>query len=220
MASLTLTDIANFTLDACSGAMAIQNIDDEQNPDAVLLKRHLAHAVEVELEKHEWSFSRKTVQIKPINVDAKPELFIPGYTGFVLPTDFGRLSLEFFCETYPYRTNQYQTQHNYFLVGNSYLYVRMAATDEDGNLLPLTLPYCSNKVPIKQWPAIFCDVVALAAAVRVVGKIQGMDANYTVIETRYRDTKRLARNQQLIQSEAIATGYSDTQVAYAAYGGI
>ena len=59
--TLTYTDIANMALDWCGGAMSIQDIDDTNNPDAVLCKRNLRIAIRSELEKYEWIFARKRI---------------------------------------------------------------------------------------------------------------------------------------------------------------
>lgn len=219
--TLTETDIANLALDACGGCNSIQSIDDPNNPDAVLIKRVFSHCVKTELEKHEWSFARKIKAINQINYEAYPDLDLrsDGYYGYELPSDFSRLSISFFGEYYVYRTNQYDMKHHYFLVGDKYLYISRQEVDTNNNPIPLRIPYCSNNVAISDWQTLFIDVVVYALAKRICGKIQGLDANVEIYESLYRDAKRLARNQMLIQNEATSTGYSDTQIDRADYFG-
>lgn len=209
--TLTITDVANMAIDWCGGAMSIANIDDLQNPLAVLCKRHMAQCVRAELDKYEWVFARKFVVPTKVDYDAYPEANIPGYIAYHLPQDFSRLSLYFFNEFYPYRTTQYQMGHNYFLTSD-YLYVRREIAG--------ALPYVSNDVPIAKWHSLFCDIVAIALAERIAGKVQGLDANVQFLNSLYKDKKRDARKLDLIQMEANPTGRSDSQQARVSYIGI
>lgn len=209
MNTLTLTDIANMALDWCGGALSIQSIDDQQNPDAILVKRHMAQCVRTELDKYEWVFARKFKKAIPVDYTAYPDAEVKGYIAYHLPQDFSRLSLYFFNEFYPYRTDQYQLGHNYFMTAK-YLYTRR----------PLdTIPYVSNEVPISEWHSLFCDIVALALAERIAGKIQGLDANVTFLESMYRTKKRDARRLELLQMEPSPTGRSASQQARLNYIG-
>lgn len=209
--TLTLTDIANMAIDWCGGALSIQSIDDQQNPLAILCKRHISQCVRVELDKYEWVFSRKFTPTIEVDLTAHPEAEVKGYFAYYLPQDFSRLSLYFFDDFYRYRTNQYQWGHNYFLTSD-YLYTRRKFD---------TLPYVSNETPISKWHSLFCDMVAIALAERIAGKVQGLDANVAFLTALYKDKKRYARKLDLIQMEANPTGRSDSQQArLTCYGGL
>lgn len=207
--TLTYTDIANMAVDWCGGALSIQSIDDTQNPLAILVKRHLHQCVRAELDKYEWVFARKFVKAVPVDLELHPEAEIKGYIAYHLPEDFSRLSMYFFDDFYIYRTNQYQWGHNYFLTSD-YLYVRHKLC---------TLPYVSNDVPIAKWHSLFCDIVSIALAERIAGKVQGLDANVQFLNSLYKDKKRDARKLDLIQMEANPTGRSDSQQARLEYIG-
>lgn len=209
--TLTYTDIANMAIDWCGGAMSINNIDDTQNPLAVICKRHIGQCVKVELDKFEWVFSRKFKKAIPVDYDAYPDAEIKGYIAYRLPKDFSRLSLYFFNEFYRYRTDPYQIGHNYFLTSD-YLYTRQSLD---------TIPYVSNETDITKWHSLFCDMVGVALAERIAGKVQGLDANISFLESLYKIKKRDARRLDLIQMEPSPTGRSDSQearVRYVGYG--
>ena len=209
--TLTLTDIANMAIDWCGGALSIQSLDDQQNPLAIICKRNLKQCVRAELDKYEWVFARKFAPAVPVDLEEYPEAEIKGYIAYHLPQDFSRLSLYFFDDFYVYRTNQYQWGHNYFLTSD-YLYTRRKLN---------TLAYCSNEVPITKWHSLFCDIVAIALAERIAGKVQGLDADIQFLNSLYKDKKKDARKLDLIQMEANPTGRSDSQQARLRYiGGI
>lgn len=203
MNTLNYTDIANNAVDWCGGALSIQDINDTNNPLAVLCKRHLGQCIRSELDKYEWVFARKFEKAIPVDLTAYPKAEIDGYIAYHLPQDFSRLSLYFFNEFHPYRTNQYQHGHNYFLTAD-YIYTR---TKLD------TLAYVSNNVPIEKWHSLFCDIVSLALSERIAGKVQGLDANVSFINSMYKDKRKDARKLDLIQMEANPTGRSDSQQA-------
>lgn len=208
--TLTMTDIANMAIDWCGGALSIQSIDDTQNPLAILCKRHIFQCVRSELDKYEWVFARKFKKAVPVDYTAYPDAEIKGYKAYHLPQDFSRLSLYFFNEFYIYRTNPYQWGHNYFLTAD-YLYTRREID---------TIPYVSNEAPIEKWHSLFCDIVSIALAERIAGKVQGLDANVQFLNSLYKDKKRDARKLDLIQMEANPTGRSDSQQARVQYIGI
>ena len=204
----TYTDIANFALDHVGG-LNIQSIDDTNNPNALLCKRHLGRCVRAEFDKYEWTCARKFTKPIAVDIKAKPEAYVAGYIAYHLPEDFSRLSQYFFSEHYPYRKNQYDLGHNYFLTSD-YLYTRFPIE---------TLPYSSNSVPIAKWPQLLCDVIAAALAMSIARKIMGSDVDISVMEAVYRKAVAEARRQQVLQMEASGTGMSETQVARVMYYG-
>lgn len=206
--TLTETDIANNALDLVGG-LNILNINDTNNPNAVLCKRHYGQCVKAELDKFEWMFAYKVAKSLPVDLEAYPEAEVKGYIAYHLPVDFSRLSQYFFGEHYPYRTNQYQMGHTYFLT-SEYLYTRFPID---------TIPYVSNNVEITKWPTLFCDLVATALAVRVARKIMGADADIAFLLQIYNKDVSAARRQQLLQMEPSATGTTITQDARLFYGG-
>jgi len=209
--TLTYTDIANMAVDWAGGSLSISDINDPNNPLAILCKRHIGQCIKAELDKYEWVFARRFVRAVPVDIGAYPEADIDGYIAYHLPQDFSRLSLYFFNVFYPYRTDQYQFGFNYFLT-SKYLYVR---TKLD------TLPYVSNQVPIAEWHSLFCDIASIALAERIAGKVQGLDANVEFLNSLYKNKKRDARKLELLQMEAKPTGRSDSQQARVRFiGGI
>ena len=95
--NLTYTDIANMALDWCGASLSIQDIDEKQNPDAILCARNLPHAIQTELDSYEWAFARRV--ITPVK-DESPDRQIPGYICYSLPDDFSRLSMYQFFDYY------------------------------------------------------------------------------------------------------------------------
>lgn len=205
---LTETDIANNALDHVGG-LNIQNINDTNNPNAVLCKRHYGQCVKAELDKYEWMFAYKLTRALPVDLEAYPEAEIEGYYAYHLPADFSRLSQYFFGERYPYRNNQYEPGHTYF-VTSKYLYTRFPIKN---------IPYVSNTVNIADYPALFCDVLSAALAVRIARKIMGADADIAFLTQIYNKDVSTARRQQLLQMEPSATGTTITQDARLFYGG-
>lgn len=197
--ALTYTDIANMALDWCGGAMSIQNIDDTNNPDAVLCKRNLNIAIRSELEKYEWIFAHKRVSVPEITEE--DEAFVPGYHGYALPNDFSRLSMYTFFDNAPKATSEYWPGHGYF-IENDHLYVKWPLNE---------LCYNSNWVNIVKWPTLFCDVVALNLAQRIAPKIKGLDADVMFFENLYRQKLKDARRLELIGTEAQQGGTSILQ---------
>ena len=206
--TLTETDIANNALDHVGG-LNINSINDTNNPNAVLCKRHYGQCVKAELDKFEWLFAYKVTKALPVDIEAYPEAQIPGYIAYHLPADFSRLSQYFFNEHYPFRHNQYMMGHTYFLT-SQYLYTRFPID---------TIPYVSNNVPMEKWPTLFCDVMSIALAVRIARKIMGADADIAFLTQVYNKDVSAARRQQLIQMEPSATGTTETQDARLFYGG-
>lgn len=205
--TLTETDIANNALDHVGG-LNIQNINDTNNPNAILCKRHYGQCVKAELDKFEWLFAYKVTKALPVDIESHPEAHITGYIAYHLPADFSRLSQYFFGERYPYRHNQYDLGHTYFLT-SEYLYTRF----------PLdTIPYISNDVPMSKWPTLFCDVISAALALRIARKIMGADADIAFLNQIYNKEVSTARRQQLLQMEPSATGTTETQDARIWYG--
>jgi hypothetical protein len=205
--TLTETDIANNALDHVGG-LNINNINDTNNPNAVLCKRHYGQCVKAELDKFEWMFAYKVTKALPVDLEAYPEAEVPGYIAYHLPTDFSRLSQYFFGENYPYRTNQYQMGHTYFIT-SQYLYTRFPIEN---------IPYISNNVPMEKWPTLFCDVLSAALAIRIARKIMGADADIAFLIQIYNREVSTARRQQLLQMEPSATGTTITQDARLFYG--
>lgn len=204
----TYTDIANFALDHVGG-LNIQNIDNENDPNAILCKRHLGRCIRAEFDKYEWTCARKFKAVKEVDYTKKPDAYIKGYKAYELPSDFSRLSQYFFSEYYPYRKNQYDLGHNYFLTAE-YLYCKY----------PLeTLPYCSNKVPIVKWPQLMCDVMAAALAKSIARKIMGTDEDVSVTTAIYNKAVSDARRQQVLQMEPSGTGPTETQLSRLMYYG-
>lgn len=204
---LTETDIANNALDIVGG-LNIQNIDDTNNPNAVLCRRHFGQCLTAELDKFEWSFAYRITTAEPVDLTTYPELAISGYHAYVLPSGFSRLSQQFFSERYPYRADQYSLGHAYFLA-NGCLYTRFPIYE---------IPYCTNYVEISKWPALFCDVMASALAIRIARKIMGTDADIAFLTQLYNKEVSAARRQQLLQMEPSATGTTTTQDARLFYG--
>ena len=197
---LTLTDIANMAIDWCGGSLSISNIDD-QNPDAMVCKRNIHQAIVTELDKYEWAFARKTVIAIE---DTSEENKIPGYEHcYVLPEDFSRLSMytafEHMCMP---PVSEYQPMHSY-LIQNGRLYTHSKIKH---------LCYNSNNVPIDKWPALFADIVALNLAERIAGKLRGMDADISFINSLRKDKLKDARRLELIQTEAQQGGFSTLHV--------
>ena len=206
--TLTKTDIANMALD-WAGGLNIQSIDDSNNPMSVLCKRHIGQCIRAELNKYEWTFARKFKKAIAVNLEAYPDAEIKGYIAYHLPEDFSRLSQYFFNEFYPHRTNQYQPHHNYFLTAK-YLYTRR----------PLdTIPYVSQEPDVKDYPILFCDMVAMALAERIAKKVAGMDADMSFLHSFYQSKVRDARRQNVLQLEASPTGMSETQQSRVGYFG-
>lgn len=205
--TLTETDIANNALDHVGG-LNINNINDTNNPNAILCKRHYGQCVKAEMDKFEWMFAYKVVRALPVNLEANPEAGIEGYYAYHLPADFSRLSQYFFGERYPYRHNQYELGHTYFLT-SEYLYTRFPLKN---------LPYISNNVPMDKWPTLFCDVMSAALAIRIARKIMGADADIAFLIQIYNREVSTARRQQLLQMEPSATGTTITQDARLFYG--
>ena len=196
---LTYTDIANMAIDWCGGALSIQDIDDMQNPDAIVCARNLPHAIQTELDSHEWTFARRV--ITPVE-DKTPDKQIPGYICYSLPDDFSRLSMYEFFDYYRFpNTHEYQRGHTYMLQNNR-LYTRAK--------LPY-LAYQSNNVPIGEWHSLFCDCVALNLATRICGKLKGLDADIGFMRMLYNDRLKDARRLELIQTEAQQGGFSTLQ---------
>lgn len=204
----TYTDIANFALDQVGG-LNIQDINDTNNPNAILCKRHLGRCVRAEFDKYEWTCARKFAQAIAVDLEAKPEAKIDGYTAYHLPSDFSRLSQYFFSEYYPYRKNQYDLGHNYFLTSD-YLYTKMPIK---------TIPYSSNSVPIAKWNQLVCDVISAALAKSIARKIMGTDVDVGAMEALYRKAVSEARRQQVLQMEPSGTGMTESQVARVMYYG-
>lgn len=205
--TLTETDIANNALDHVGG-LNIQDINDTNNPNALLCKRHYGQCVKAELDKFEWLFAYKVIKALPVDIETYPEVAIPGYIAYHLPPDFSRLSQYFFNEHYPYRNDQYIMGHTYFLT-SEYLYTRFPID---------TIPYVSNNVPMEKWPTLFCDVMSIALAIRIARKIMGADADIAFLTQVYNKEVSTARRQQLLQMEPSATGTTITQDARIFYG--
>lgn len=204
----TYTDIANFALDQIGG-FNIQDINDTNNPNAILCKRHIGRCVKAELDKYEWTCARKFKKPVAVDLEANPDAYIKGYIAYHLPEDFSRLSQYFFSEYYPYRKNQYDLGHNYFLTAD-YLYTKH----------PLeTLAYCSNKVPIAKWNQLMCDVMAAALAKSIARKIAGTDADVAFVDALYRSAVSDARRHQVLQMEPSGTGVTESQMSRVLYYG-
>ena len=203
---LTSTDLCNFALDHVGGNN-IQNIDDTNNPNAVLCKRHYGQCVRAELNKYEWTFARKFKKAVAVDLITYPDAEMQGYIAYELPSDFSRLSQYFFNEYYPYRKDQYQLGHNYFLTSD-YLYTKHPID---------TIPYTSQEVAISKYPALFCDLVSIALATRLAKKIMGNDSDVSFLEKYYDKKVVEARRQNVLQLEPSATGFTETQVARVGY---
>lgn len=197
----TFTDIANMALDWCGASLSIDDINNKNNPDAILCRRNLEQAVTTELDKREWTFARTTIMAE-LNED--PDCQLRGYFCYNLPKDFSRLSMYRFFEGNggcKYIQNEYIDYHNYF-VQNQHLYTKR----------PIEfITYQSNNVPITQWPALFKDLVALNLAQRIVSKVRGMDADISFFISLYREKLKDARHQELIATEATQGGFSILQ---------
>ena len=197
---LTYTDIANMAIDWCGGSLSIDNIDNKNNPDAIVCKRNLPMAIKSELDKYEWTFARKKI---PAVLDLIEEHQIEGYLCYELPDDFSRISmyLMFTRNGYDPLVHEYDTAPSYFT--------------EEGRLytkFPLrVIYYTSNDVPIIKWPSLFCDVVALNLAQRIVGKIKGLDADISFFESLYKQKLKDARKVDMITLEASQGGESVLQ---------
>ena len=198
---LTYTDIANMAIDWCGGSLSIDDIDNQNNPDAIVCKRNLPMAIKSELDKFEWTFARKKI---PAVENFADENKIYGYHCYSLPNDFSRISmyLMFTRNGYDLKISEYGHSPTYFLE-NGYLYT----------LLPITtIYYTSNEVDIVKWPSLFCDVVALNLAQRIVGKIKGLDADVAFFETLYKQKLKDARKADMITLEATQGGESVLQL--------
>ena len=197
--SLTYTDIANMAIDWTGGSLSIQDIDDAHNPDAVVCKRNIYHAIRTELDKYEWAFARKV--IKPVK-DMSGENDIDGYITYVLPEDFSRLSMYLLSQAGLPPVDEYRQKPTYFVRGDR-LYSLYEIKD---------LPYNSNSVPIRYWPSLFCDCVSLNLAQRIAGKMKGMDADIAFLEQMYKAKLKDARRNELITTEANQGGLSVLQI--------
>ena len=196
--NLTYTDIANMAIDWCGGALSIADIDDKQNPDAIVCARNLPQSIRTELDKYEWAFAQREAIAVP---DTTKEMQIPGYFCYYLPDDFSRLSNYLWSEQYWAKVTEYQRRHSYMLRRNR-LYTKF----------PIKfIPYISGDVDIAEWPALFADVVALNLAERICGKMKGLDADISFIESLYRLKLKDARRVELIQTEATQSGTSILQ---------
>jgi hypothetical protein len=195
---LTYTDIANMALDWCGGAMSIHDIDDSNNPDAVLCKRNLRIAIRSELEKFEWAFARKRMNVTEVTEGDK---LIPGYHCYELPSDFARLSMYTFFDDVRDATSEYTIGHGYF-VQDEHLYSKWPVS---------VLKYNSNWINITKWPTLFCDMIALNLAQRIAPKIKGMDADVLFFEKLYHQKLKDARRLELIATEATFPGMSVLQ---------
>lgn len=195
----TFTDIANMALDWCGASLSIDDINNKNNPDAILCCRNLKQAVVTELDKYEWAFARVTIKAEPID-DENCQL--PGYLCYKLPDDFSRLSMYTFFDRYTLNVSEYQMGHTY-LVQNKHLYTKF----------PLEyISYQSNNVPISLWPALFKDIVALNLTQRIVSKIRGTDADISFFISLYKEKLKDARHQELITTEATQGGFSTLQL--------
>lgn len=199
---LTVTDICNAALDMVSG-QNIQDIDDETNPNAELCKRHYAQIVKKELATAEWTFARRFVKLHEIDYTRNPDAKIEGYYGYVLPADFARLSLYFFSQFYPYRSNQYDRCQNYFLT-SKYIYTRRELSE---------LAYISDNPNLSEYDACFIDMIEASLAAKIAPKIMGSDANTDFLYKLYLQSKHVAMRNGAMQMEASPTGLSDTQIA-------
>lgn len=195
---LTYTDIANMAIDWCGGALSIQDVNDQNNPDAVVCARNLPQAIQTELDKYEWAFAQRVCDAV---LEQDPEKQIPGYFCYTLPDDFSRLSMYSFAEMYRVMITEYNPHHTYMLRSNR-LYTRF---------LIRKLPYISDNVDISEWPALFADCVALNLAQRICGKMKGLDADISFFENLYRLKLKDARRLELIQTEAFQGGESILQ---------
>lgn len=198
---LTYTDIANMAIDWCGGSLSIDSIDNQNNPDAVVCKRNLPMAIKSELDKFEWTFARKK---QPAVLDETEENQIDGYLCYYLPDDFSRISnyLMFTRNGYHLPVDEYRPVPSY-LIENNRLYV----------LYPIkTIYYTSNNVDIVKWPSLFCDVVALNLAQRIVGKIKGLDADIAFFASLYKQKLKDARKADMITMEAAQGGESILQL--------
>jgi hypothetical protein len=198
---LTYTDIANMAIDWCGGSLSIDSIDNQNNPDAIVCKRNLPMAIKSELDKFEWTFARKK---QPAVPDMTEENQIFGYFCYYLPDDFSRLSnyMMFTRNGYKLPVDEYRTSPSY-LVENDRLYVKFPIR---------TIYYTSNEVDIARWPSLFCDVVALNLAQRIVGKIKGLDADISFFESLYKQKLKDARKADMITLEAAQGGESILQL--------
>lgn len=198
---LTYTDIANMAIDWCGGSLSIDSIDNQNNPDAIVCKRNLPMAIKSELDKFEWSFARKKV---PAVLVEDQECQIEGYLCYSLPSDFSRLSmyLMFTRNGYAFPVNEYERTPTYF-IEDGFLYAKYPVK---------TIFYTSNDVPMDKWPSLFCDVVALNLAQRIVGKIKGLDADISFFESLYKQKLKDARKADMITMEATQGGESVLQL--------
>lgn len=198
LTNLTYTDIANMAIDWCGGALSITDINDQNNPDAIVCARNLPQAIRSELDKYEWAFAQR---LTPAVLDTNPDVQIDGYFCYSLPDDFSRISMYLLQEFCWERTSEYVRKHS-FMVRRNRLYTRF----------PLKkIPYISGKVDIAEWPSLFADCVALNLAQRICGKMKGMDADISFYENLYRTKLKDARRLELIQTEASHDGMSVLQ---------
>lgn len=199
---LTVTDICNAALDMVSGNN-IQDIDDETNPNSELCKRHYSQVLKNELSKGEWTFARRFTKLAGIDYEAHPEAKVEGYYGYVLPRDFARLSLYFFSQFYPYRSNQYDRYQNYFLT-SKYIYTRRELSE---------LAYITDEPELQEFDSCFIEMLESMLAVKMAPKIMGSDANTDFLYKLYLENKHVAMRNGAMQMEASPTGFSDTQLA-------
>ena len=104
LTTLTYTDIANMAIDWCGGALSIQSIDDQNNPDAIVCARNLPQAIRSELDKYEWAFAQRVV---PAVLEQDESYKIDGYFCYSLPDDFSRVSMYLLPEFCFIRTSQF-----------------------------------------------------------------------------------------------------------------
>ena len=197
--TLTYTDIANMAIDWCGGPLSISDINDKNNPDAIVCARNLPQAIRSEFEKYEWAIAQRiAVAIEEQN----PKYAIDGYFCYVLPDDFLRLSL-YLLEQYipPAARSEYVLGHS-FMIRQNKLYTKFPIKK---------FPYITHEVDISEWPALFADCVALNLAERICGKIKGLDADISFYENLYKVKLKDARRLELIQTEASQGGMSVLQ---------
>lgn len=197
--TLTYTDIANMAIDWCGGPLSISDINDTNNPDAVVCARNMPQAVRTEFEKYEWAFAQREAVAIPETDEAYQ---MQGYFCYVLPDDFGRLSMYLIDEyIHPSALSEYRRKHS-FMVRRNRLYTKFPIEK---------FPYMTNIVDISEWPSLFADCVALNLAERICGKIKGLDADISFYEALYKSKLKDARRLELIQTEASQGGMSVLQ---------
>lgn len=199
LTTLTYTDIANMAIDWCGGPLSIADINDQNNPDALVCARNLPQSIRTELDKYEWAFAQRVCDAVQ---DEDPDVQIPGYYCYSLPDDFSRLSMYLWDQFYHIVMSEYMRMHSY-MVRQNRLYTRFVIAK---------IPYITNKVPIAEWPSLFADCVALNLAQRICGKLKGSDADISFYESLYRVKLKDARRLELIQTEAQQGGESVLQI--------